>query len=67
VERSLERALIHFGRWIAEPLAAERQAIESEREKLLELERLRDQVLARDVELERSLRAAAGASAGLCR
>lgn len=67
VERSLERALIHFGRWIAEPLAAERQAIESEREKLVELEQLRDQVVARDLELERSLRAAADASAGLCR
>jgi GTPase SAR1 family protein len=67
LERSLERALLHFARWIAEPLEAERQAIEAERDKLVQLESLRDRVSARDRELEDSLRAATLISVGLCR
>jgi energy-coupling factor transporter ATP-binding protein EcfA2 len=65
LERSLERAIIHFGRWITEPLEAERRAIEAERQNLLQLEQLREQVCARDRDLERSLRDAVSASAGL--
>ncbi len=67
LERSLERALLHFARWIAEPLEAERQAIDRERQKLVQLEALRDQVIARDRELQDSLKAAALVSVGLCR
>lgn len=66
LDRSLERALVRFGRWIAEPIAAERQAIAAERSKLAELEQLRDEISERDRKLERVLNAAAGASAGLC-
>jgi hypothetical protein len=65
LERSLERAIIHFGRWITEPLEAERRAIEAERQNLLQLEQLREQVCARDRDLERTLRDAISASAGL--
>jgi hypothetical protein len=65
LERSLERAIIHFGRWITEPLEAERRAIEGERQNLLQLEQLREQVCARDRDLERSLKDAVSASAGL--
>jgi hypothetical protein len=65
LERSLERAIIHFGRWITEPLEAERRAIEAERQKLLQLEQLREQVCDRDRDLERSLNQAVSASAGL--
>jgi hypothetical protein len=65
LERSLERAIIHFGRWITEPLEAERRAIEAERQNLLQLEQLREQVCARDRDLERSLKDAVSASAGL--
>jgi GTPase SAR1 family protein len=67
VERSLERALLHFARWIAEPLEAERQLIERERQKLVQLETLRDRVSACDRDLESSLKAATLISAGLCR
>jgi hypothetical protein len=67
VEGSLERAMIRFARWIAEPLEAERQLIESEREKLAELEELRDKLSEHDRELERLLDAARRASVGLCR
>jgi hypothetical protein len=67
VERSLERAILHHARWIAEPLEAERQAIERERQKLVQLEALRDRVNACDRDLEDSLKAATLISAGLCR
>lgn len=67
LERSLERALLHSARWIAEPLEAERQAIEAERDKLVQLETLRDRVSLRDRELEDSLKAATLISVGLCR
>jgi hypothetical protein len=59
--------MIRFARWIAEPLEAERQLIESEREKLAELEGLRDKLSEHDRELERLLDAARRASVGLCR
>lgn len=65
LERSLERAIIHFGRWITEPLEVERRAIEAERQNLLQLEQLREQLCARDRDLERSLKDAVSASAGL--
>jgi hypothetical protein len=67
VERSLERAMIRFGRFIAEPLEAEREALESERMKLADIELLRDRIREHDRELERLLEAARRASVGLCR
>jgi hypothetical protein len=67
LERSLERAMIRFARFIAEPLEAERQLIETERQRLTELEELRERVGEHDRELERLLEAGRRASVGLCR
>lgn len=67
IQRSLERAILRFGRWIAEPIEAEQMAIDGERQKLAELERLRGELAHHDRELERLLEAAAAASVGLCR
>ena len=67
LERSLERAMIRFARFIAEPLEAERDALEKERTKLAELEQLRERISEHDRELERLLEAARRASVGLCR
>lgn len=67
IQRSLERAILRFGRWIAEPIEAEQQAIDAERHKLAELERLRAELTEHDQEIEKRLRAAADASVGLCR
>ncbi len=67
LERSLERVMVRFGRFIAEPLEAERQAIETEQKKLAELEQLGQDVRANDQELERLLEVAGQVSVGLCR
>jgi hypothetical protein len=67
LERSLERVMVRFGRFLAEPIEAERQAIEAEQTKLSELEQLGHDVRSHDRELERLLEVAAGASVGLCR
>lgn len=67
LERSLERAMIRFARFIAEPLEAERDALEQERTKLADLEQLRERISEHDRELERLLEAARRASVGLCR
>ena len=67
LERSLERAMIRFARFIEEPLEAEREALENERSKLAALELLRDRIAEHDRELERLLEAARRASVGLCR
>jgi hypothetical protein len=67
LEQSLERVMVRFGRFINEPIEAERQAIEAEQRKLGELEALRAELGSHDRELERLLEAAANASVGLCR
>lgn len=67
LERSLERAMIRFARFIAEPLQAEREALEGEHTKLTDLERLRETIAEHDRELARLLEAARRASVGLCR
>lgn len=66
-KKALQEAVVRFGRWIAEPIEAEQRAIDEEREKLAELERLQVDLAEHDRELERLLRAAADASVGLCR
>jgi hypothetical protein len=60
-------ALSRFGRWIAEPLEAERLAIQAEREKLVDLQRLVARLEEHDRTLEALSQAAARASLGLCR
>ncbi len=67
LNQALEQAVARFGRWIAEPLEAERTAIEREREKLRELEALHEGLRQHDARLESMIRAAADASIGLCR
>ncbi len=66
-ERSLDRAVQRFGRWLSEPLQAEQEAIDTEQHELAELVRLRRALADHDDELARCLSAAAGASFGLCR
>lgn len=66
-KRALQEAVVRFGRFIAEPIEAEQRAIDEEREKLAELERLQVDLADQDRELERLLKAAADASVGLCR
>lgn len=66
-EHDVARAILRFGRWINEPIEAEQSAIDAERQKLADLERVRTELAAHDQELERLLKAAADASVGLCR
>jgi hypothetical protein len=66
-ERALERAILRFGKWIAEPIEAEQVAIDATRQKLASLEALRRELAEHDADLERLLKAAADASVGLCR
>jgi hypothetical protein len=65
--REFERAFTRFGRWIAEPIEAERRAIEAEQAKLLELRQLRQGLVHHDQLLERLTEQAASVSVGLCR
>jgi hypothetical protein len=67
LERSLERAMIRFARFIEEPLEAEREALDTERTRLADLEVLRARIGEHDRELERLLEAARRASVGLSR
>jgi hypothetical protein len=67
LERSLERAMIRFAQFIAEPLEAERLALEAERAKLAGIESLHRRISEHDRDLERLLEAARRASVGLCR
>jgi hypothetical protein len=64
---SLSRALVRFERWIAEPLEAERAAIQRERDKLRNMQELRERLHGHDVRLAELMAAAVGASVGLCR
>jgi hypothetical protein len=61
------RALSRFGRWIAEPLEAERLAIQAERDKLEDLQQLIAALEEHDRALETLSQAATRASLGLCR
>jgi hypothetical protein len=63
--RTLEQALARFGRWIAEPLEAERKAIERARDSLRNLETLREHLEKHDARLASLIEAASGASVGL--
>jgi hypothetical protein len=65
--RDVGRAILRFGRWINEPIEAEQSAIDKERNKLADLERVRSELADHDQALERLLKAAAEASVGLCR
>jgi GTP-binding protein EngB required for normal cell division len=67
VERSSEQALVRFRRWIAEPLEAERAAIERERASLKDLQDLRERLQQHDQRLAPLMQAAVDASIGLCR
>jgi hypothetical protein len=67
LERSLERVMVRFGRFVAEPLEAERLVIEIEQNKLAQLERVANDVRAHVRELERLLEVAAQGSVGFCR
>jgi hypothetical protein len=64
--RSLEQALVRFGRWIAEPLESERQLILLERDKLRDIEDVRLRLAGHVVRLSSLIEAAADASVGLC-
>ncbi len=65
--RSSEAAIARFGRWIAEPLEEERVAIEHERAKLEDLQRLHVGLEQHDQQLQELIRKANDASMGLCR
>jgi hypothetical protein len=67
IERSTGQVLERYGRWIAEPVEAERAAIEAEREKLKDLQRLRERLDEHDARLETLRKAAVEVSLGLCR
>jgi hypothetical protein len=64
--RSLSRAVVRFGRWIAEPIEAERAAIQKERDKLHEMQELRERLHRHDVRLAELMAAAVKSSVGLC-
>jgi len=64
--RSLEQAIVRFGRWIAEPLEAEREAILLERDRLQDLEDVRERLARHGAQLASLVEAATGASVGLC-
>jgi hypothetical protein len=67
LDELIDRALSRFGRWIAEPLEAERLAIQAERDKLEDLQRLIAALEEHDGALEALSQAATRASLGLCR
>jgi hypothetical protein len=67
LDELIDRALSRFGRWIAEPLEAERLAIQTERDKLFDLQRLVTRLEEHDRALATLSQAAARASLGLCR
>jgi hypothetical protein len=62
---ALERAIARFDRWIAEPIEAEREAIDRERGNLRDLEMLRARLAQHDARLAWLIEAASGASVGL--
>src|SRR6185503_11092419 len=65
--KSLEHALARFARFVDEPIEEQRAAIESEREKLRELETLHRRLQEHDARLESLIKRATDASVGLCR
>jgi hypothetical protein len=67
LDELIDRALSRFGRWIAEPLEAERLAIQAERNKLEDLQQLIAALEEHDRALETLSQAATRASLGLCR
>jgi hypothetical protein len=67
LERSLQRVMVRFGSFIAEPLEAEQQAIDRERALLAELAEIRLALVNHDAQLGLRSQTAAEASIGLCR
>jgi hypothetical protein len=65
--RSLRDAFVRFGRWIAEPIEAERAAIQRERAKLRDMQELHKRLHGHDVRLAELMAAAVATSVGLCR
>jgi hypothetical protein len=63
--RAIEKAIARFNRWISEPIEAEREAIDRERENLRDLEMLRLRLAQHDARLAWLIEAASGASVGL--
>jgi hypothetical protein len=64
---SMSHAFVRFGRWIAEPLEAERAAIQRERDKLRDMQELRTRLHGHDGRLAQLMAAAIATSVGLCR
>jgi hypothetical protein len=62
---ALDKAIVRFDRWIAEPIEAEREAIDRERGNLRDLELLRARLQQHDARLAWLIEAASGASVGL--
>jgi len=67
LDDSVARAIGRFDPWIAEPLEAEKSAIARERERLVDLQALRERLLLHREQLELLVEAASRASFGLCR
>jgi hypothetical protein len=67
LDHSLGRVIIRFGRFIAEPLEAEQQEIDRQRESLATLEQLRSALGVHDLRLLELTDDALRASIGLCR
>ena len=67
LDDSVARAIGRFDQWIAEPLEAERNAISREKQRLEDLQALRERLFWHNEQLEVLTEAAVAASLGLCR
>jgi hypothetical protein len=67
LDDSVARAIGRFDQWIAEPLEAERNAIQREKTRLEDLQTLRERLFWHNEQLEVLTEAAVAASLGLCR
>jgi hypothetical protein len=67
LDDSVARAIGRFDPWIAEPLEAERSAIQREKQRLEDLQALRERLFWHNEQLEVLTEAAVAASLGLCR
>jgi hypothetical protein len=67
LDRSIEDAIVRFGRDIAEPIEADQKAMARERSNLGKLRQLGEALAGHDTRLVALMTAAADASSGLCR
>jgi hypothetical protein len=67
LDDSVAKAIGRFDQWIAEPLEAERNAIQREKTRLEDLQTLRERLFWHNEQLEVLTEAAVTASLGLCR